>query len=124
MHYERAVSTVEAFLTSAVPLTMDDPKCRVIVNDTYRSSDPQVVVQVTEVSIMGNVNGHRGGISWMQDNLPWGLAVCAAAERLIVALRDDHDTDAIEDAQSALLWLFSPDLRSLVDLAGEVAHHG
>ena len=57
--------------------------------DIYLWSDNEHVAEVTLSWTTGS--GVQRGESYMQGDLPWGLAVCAAVERLAIAIEQDAE---------------------------------
>lgn len=60
-------------------------------------------VRIAEVSYASPDN--KAGASFMQSDLPWGLAVCAQAERCVLARMYDWSADEIANEDGTLHWL-------------------
>lgn len=58
---------------------------------------------VSEVSFISN----SGGCSYMQVDLPWGLAVCAQVERCILAIAEGWEKEEIDEEFARLDLCFN-----------------
>jgi hypothetical protein len=93
--YDEAVAKVEEFLQQ---FCKGDLKAKVYDylgrGDTLKER-PFVGVRVAEVSFFND----RGGCSFMQSDVPEGLAMCAQVERCILATIEDWDADGNGDGE-------------------------
>lgn len=66
-------------------------------DETRLRERPWLGVRISEIGVSGPTATGSAGASWMQGELPWGLAFCAQAERCILALIEcwnDAEVDA------------------------------
>ncbi len=94
MTYTNAIAQVEKFLTKYAD---KDTSVRI-----YKWPDSTVGIRVAEVSFFTD----NAGASYMQSDLPYGLAVCAQVERYIIALVEETDE---EEELSRLAYLLDAD---------------
>jgi hypothetical protein len=61
--------------------------------EQHAKDHPYCGIRVAEVSF----SNASGGCSYMQVDVPWGIAVCAQTERVLLALVEGWDEDEIEE---------------------------
>lgn len=92
-------AAVIAVLETVIPAT-DGMKWEILRWDDPSGSGP--ALQVAEVG----QDGGKNGWTYMQSDLPHGLAVCAAVERLTLAVQDG-DADWIEEEAGNVRFLMT-----------------
>lgn len=90
--FSEAIKHVESFILTATN-SKSDTKCSVYTYQNDERKREWAGVLVDEVSVYNE----RGGYSWMQSDLPHGLAVCAQVERCLLALIEDWGFGVDED---------------------------
>lgn len=111
MGYAEAVAYVENFL-GEIALS-DEARADGYVCTIYDYFDgepaklagrPWVGIRVAEVAF----HKPRSGASYMQVDVPWGIAVCAQVERCLLALIEGWDNETAEEFER-LAFLFDLD---------------
>jgi hypothetical protein len=99
--FTEAVTAVEGYLLRHAPKGMT-PKIY-----TYRELDarqrPFAGCIVAEVAF----DNDRGGCSFMQVDVPWGIAVCGQTERCILAFVEDWPKDELDEELQRLSYCFT-----------------
>jgi hypothetical protein len=103
----QAIAEVEQFLRQYAPPGMAAKVYPYTENEDEHRQRPWCGVLVAEVSFFGD----RSGCSFMQVDLPHGLAMCAQVERCLLAVLEDWDADGGTDGQEEferLAYLLKP----------------
>jgi hypothetical protein len=89
MTLDEATAKVRDHLTLRLS---DEERARGILTSIYLwPPRPQAGVRVAEVAF----SNERGGAAFMQSDIPYGMAVCAATERAILAHLEGWDDEEI-----------------------------
>ena len=143
MKRKKAVKKVRAYLHAVAVANGVNPDVEVSIVEWMpeRVTDEGEVVSSTKIIgvrfaeidfwVTDPVRGapFGAGASYMQSDVPWGIAACAAAERLTIALIEGWDEAEIEDEKARLTAAlgFEDDLVPVVGVAvtpGSESEHG
>ena len=113
MKYLRAIEEVETWLLKETVPKIDRARTRVKIWDYFDgdvekgSKDrPLCGVRVAEVSYMREMpSGGMAGASYMQGDMPWGVAFCGQVERCILSLVENWPEAEQTDEFDRLLYL-------------------
>ncbi len=103
MEYQKAIEAVEAKLLALAKMPPGyaakiydyalDFSSKERDLDKHSKERPYCGIRVAEVSF----HNDRGGSSYMQVDVPYGLLTCAAVERILLALVEDWEDEEIEE---------------------------
>lgn len=101
--FASAVASVEGYLLRHAPIGLT-PKIY-----TYRTLAKHATKWTPAGCMVAEVSftNERGGVSFMQVDVPWGIAVCGQAERCILAFTEKWPKEELNEELERLSYCFT-----------------